>query len=138
MKTSNRTPRESAGGSDRSFCFLFAVVLAIVALWPLRSSLAPRWWALMLSAGLLAAGLLRPSLLRPANRLWTRFGLLLHRLTSPIVTAVIFYALITPTGIIMRLLGRDPLRLRFDRSSATYWLPRNPPGPLPNTMRNQF
>jgi hypothetical protein len=86
----------------------------------------------------LAAALLRPALLAPLNRLWTRFGLLLHRIVSPVVLGIMFFAVITPMAWIRRALGNDPLRLRFDREARTYWVDRQPPGPPPETLTNQF
>jgi hypothetical protein len=72
------------------------------------------------------------------NRLWLRFGLLLNRIVSPIVLGFLFYAVITPTGMIIRRAGRDPLRLQWDANAASYWIERRPPGPAPETMSNQF
>jgi hypothetical protein len=77
-------------------------------------------------------------LLRPFNRLWFRFGLLLSRVVNPLVMGLLFYFTVTPIGLIMRALGKDPLRLRFDRGARTYWIDRQPPGPEPETMRQQF
>ena len=51
---------------------------------------------------------------------------------------IIFFLVVTPTGILMRLTGRDPLNRRFERSASTYWITRTPPGPEPDTMKNQF
>lgn len=126
------------GGSDRAFGLVFAVVFAIVAGWPLLGGGAPRWWALAVAAGFLAVALARPALLAPLNRLWTRFGLLLHRVVNPLVMGVMFFLLITPMGLVLRLLGKDPMRLRRDPAAASYWIVREPPGPAPETMKQQF
>ena len=74
----------------------------------------------------------------PATRLWHRFGLLLNRLVSPLALALVFYLTVTPTGLIMRALGKDPLRLKRDRDAASYWIMRDPPGPAPDSMPRQF
>ncbi len=79
-----------------------------------------------------------PSLLAPLNRVWTKFGLLLHKVVSPIVLGVMFYLVITPTGLLMRLFGKDPLRLKFDGTAKSYWIPREPPGPKPDSIKDQF
>jgi hypothetical protein len=82
--------------------------------------------------------LARPALLAPINRLWTRFGLLLHHIVNPIVMGLMFYLAITPIGVLMRLLGKDPLKRRFDPAAATYWIQRQPGDPKSQTMINQF
>jgi hypothetical protein len=97
-----------------------------------------RSWALIVSAVFLALTLIRPSLLHPANRLWTRFGLLLSKVTNPIFTGLLFFLVITPVGLFMRLTGKDFLRLRRDLSASTYWIERLPPGPKPESMPQQF
>ena len=81
---------------------------------------------------------MRPALLAPLNRLWTRFGALLHRVVSPIVLGFMFFVVITPMGLVRRMLVKDPLRLRFDRQAGSYWVPRQPPGPPPQSLTNQF
>ncbi|MEK7246313.1 MAG: SxtJ family membrane protein [Pseudomonadota bacterium] len=125
-------------GSERAFGAVFAVVFLLVALWPLLDGASPRLWALALAALFLAAAVLAPALLAPLNRIWFRFGLLLHRIVSPLAMALLFYLTVTPTALVMRLAGKDPLRLKFDRAAKSYWIERAPPGPAPETMRNQF
>ena len=127
-----------APGSDSGFGFVFAALFAVIggALWAGRGSFAA--WPFAVSGAFLAAAVFRPRLLGPLNRAWFRFGLLLSRIVSPVVLALLFYAVVTPTGLVMRLLGKDPLRLRFDRQADSYWIRRNPPGPRPAAMRNQF
>ena len=124
--------------SDRAFGVVFTVVFAIIAAWPLLGGELPRWWALAISGLFLAASLVRPSVLAPLNRLWTRFGLLLHRIVNPLVMGLMFFVVVTPMGVIMRLAGKDPMRLRRDPAAATYWIEREPPGPAPETMKQQF
>jgi hypothetical protein len=125
-------------GSDRSFGIVFAVVFLIVALWPLWSWNAPRWWALVVAALFAGVAFTVPALLRPLNYLWFRFGLVLHRIMSQVILALLFFVTVTPIAFIYRLLGRDPLRLKFERDSASYWIVREPPGPPPDTMTKQF
>jgi hypothetical protein len=124
--------------SDRGFGVTFAAFFALVALWPVWRGGPVRWWALGVAGGFLVATLTRPGVLAPMNRAWTRLGLLLHRIVSPIIMGVIFYGAITPMGVVMRWAGRDPLRLRRDPQAQTYWIERRPPGPAPDTMTNQF
>ena len=85
-----------------------------------------------------AAGYFCPSALRPLNWLWFNFGLLLHSVVNPIVMGLLFYATVWPTGIVMRALGKDLLRLRREPEGTSYWIPRQPPGPEPTTMKDQF
>ena len=134
----NLTPRDApTGSSDRSFGLVFAVFFTAVGCWPLLFGNAPRFWALALAAVFLGLALLRPRLLAPLNALWTRLGLLLHRVVNPIVLGLLFFAVMTPAGLLRRWLHPDPLRLAFDRKAATYWIQREP-GPPPQSMTRQF
>jgi Saxitoxin biosynthesis operon protein SxtJ len=130
--------RSAPAGSERGFGFVFATVFALVGAWPAWFGGAPRWWALALGAAFLLAALLAPRILRPLNGAWLAFGRLLHRVVSPLVLGMLFYFTVVPTGVVMRLLGKDPLRLRFDRAARSYWLERKPPGPPPESLHNQF
>jgi len=125
-------------GSDRSFGLVFAGVFVVIALFPLLGGRPVRLWSLMIAGVFVGVAVLRPGLLAPANRLWLAFGLLLHRVTSPLVLGLLFFLVFTPMGLLMRVRRKDPLRLRWDGSVPSYWIPRHPPGPEPDTMRNQF
>ena len=126
------------GGSPRGFGVLAAAVFAVIGCWPLLGGGVPRWWALAVAAAALVVALAAPQWLAPATRLWLRFGLLLHRVTSPIVLAVIYFGVVTPTGLLRRALGKDPLRLKRDPDAESYWIERAPPGPDRESMSNQF
>jgi Saxitoxin biosynthesis operon protein SxtJ len=130
---------EVKGSSDHSFGLVIAAFFALVAVLPaLHRPPSPiRWWAAALAAAFLALALVRPDALSPLNRLWQKLGLLLSRIVSPIVLALLFYLIVTPVGLLMRTFGEDPLRLRR-RESASYWIVRQPPGPAPESMRDQF
>ena len=132
-----RRKQEGQGGSDRGFGIVFAIFFALVGLLPLRAHRPVRWWALALAGIFLLVALLQPVWLRPLNRRWTKLGLLLGRLVSPLVTGLLFFLVVTPIGLLFRLLKKDPLRLASSRE-ASYWIERQPPGPAPETMRNQF
>jgi saxitoxin biosynthesis operon SxtJ-like protein len=125
-------------GSDRSFGLVMAGAFAAVSLLNAWHSGRLWPWTGALAALLLAAGLLRPSILHPLNQLWLRFGLLLHRVVNPIVMGLVFYGTVLPTGLIMRMLGKDLLRLQRQPDADSYWIPRQPPGPSPETMKDQF
>jgi saxitoxin biosynthesis operon SxtJ-like protein len=133
-------------GSDRGFGVVFAVVFALIGIWPaLRLGWIPRFdaaalrlWALAVAGLFLAAAVLSPSLLHPLNRLWFAFGLLLGKIMAPVVMGLLFVLAVVPTGLIMRLRGLDLLRLKIDRGSKSYWIMREPPGPARDSMKNQF
>jgi len=125
-------------GSDRKFGLVFAAVFALAGIWPWLKGTEPRWWALGLGAAFLLVALGRPPLLRPLNQLWSMLGLLLHRVVNPIIMMVLFCVGVLPTGLLMRAFGKDPLRLKPEPDASTYWIARDPPGPLPNTMSKQF
>lgn len=125
-------------GSERAFGVVFAAVFAIIGLWPLIAGAVPRLWALGVAAVFLLAALLLPKALGPLNRLWFKFGLLLHRIVSPLAMGFLFFVTVTPVALIVRLCGKDVLNLRFQRDAKSYWIERTPPGPAPDTMRRQF
>lgn len=129
---------EVRGASNRSFGLVFAGLFAIIGLWPLLDGEGPRPWSLVTAVALLFIAGIRPSMLAPFNRLWLKFGLLLHRVTNPIIMAFIFYLAVVPTALIVKLLGKDPLRRKLDKKAASYWIYRDPPGPSPGSMKNQF
>jgi hypothetical protein len=129
---------EIEGSSDRMFGLLFAVVFSGVALWPLLHGETVRVWALCVGAVTLILALVWPRALHWPNRGWMRFGLLLNRIVSPAAIGVVYYLTLVPMGMLMRASGKDPLRLKFDRDAASYWIARDPPGPDPKTMIDQF
>jgi hypothetical protein len=132
--------REEAheGPSNRSFGLTVGGVLALVALIPMLRSRPPRWWALVPAVILLVAGMLFPSVLTVLNRLWMKLAELISRITNPIILALMFYLLFTPVALICRWMGKDLLRLKAEQELDTYWIAREPAGPPPETMTNQF
>ena len=105
---------------------------------PLIDGAAVRVWSLTVAAVILTIALIRPALLAPFNRVWMKFGLLLHKITNPIIMGLIFFLAVTPTAVVMRAIGKDPLRRKFDKSAQSYWIERVPPGPEPESMKQQF
>ena len=140
IRTHERTSHDAPtlGSSDRSFGVVVTILFGVVGLFPLFVGRAPRWWSLAAAAAVLATALLEPRWLAPFHRIWFRLGLFLHHIVSPVVMAVIYFAVVTPTGLIMRALGKDPLRLRREPDAASYWIHRDPPGPERESMTNQF
>lgn len=129
---------ELAPGSDRSFGLVMAAAFAALALingyhggrvWP---------WTAVLATLLTVVALLSPAALNPLNRAWLKFGLLLHKVVNPIVMGLLFYGTVLPTGLVLRAMGKDLLRLRPQPFSDSYWIVRRPPGPKPETMKDQF
>jgi Saxitoxin biosynthesis operon protein SxtJ len=124
--------------SDRSFGLVlagFCALVGVLGLWR-GSERWPLW--LGLAAIALALAFAAPRLLAPANRVWTKFGLMLHAVVSPVMLGLIFYLCIAPIGFLMRLSGQDPLRLRYEPDADSYWIKRSPPGPQPDSFQNQF
>ena len=133
-----RREEETRGSSNRSFGLTFAAFCALMAglgWWKGRPH-APYWAAAAVVFA--ATALAHPSLLAPLNRGWTRLGLLLFHVVNPVVMLLLYALAIVPVGLVMRLAGKDPLRLRFEPEAETYWIPREPPGPAPETMKDQF
>ena len=123
--------------SNRAFGWMFVIVFLIIALWPLLFGGALRWWSLIISTLVMLITQTAPGLLTIPNRLWMRFGMLLHRVVSPVI-AVMFFLIVTPTGLLMRVFAKRPLRLGRDPAAASYWIKRDPPGPPAEDMSNQF
>jgi hypothetical protein len=124
--------------SNRSFGLVMAGFFVLVALLPLLSGKMPRFWALALAAAFLVPALFFPRALSFLNKWWTRFGLLLSAIMSPIATALLFFGVITPYGWIMRRTRKDAFPIRFNANAKSYWIPRDPPGPEPKSLKDQF
>ncbi len=124
--------------SDRGFGLTFAIIGIAVGLAKLWWGKRTGWYWLAGAGAFLALALASPRVLAPLNRLWGRLALMLHRLATPVVMLAVFITTVVPVGLVMRGLGKDPLRLKLDPAAATYWIDRKPPGPIPRTMKNQF
>lgn len=125
-------------GSERSFGLVFAGLFAIIALWPLKAGGEMRLWALGVAAGFLIAALAKPGLLKPLNLVWFKFGMVLHHVVTPVVMGLVFFLTVTPIGLLRRAAGKDSMRLKRQTGLASYWIDRAPPGPAPESMKNQF
>ena len=125
-------------GTERAFGFVFAGFFALLSglAWWNASNYLLYWLAA--SAAFLIVALAAPRLLAPLNRLWFKFGLLLNAIVSPVIMGLLFFLTITPIGWLMRLFGARPLNLTFDSAAETYWIRRDPPGPPPASLKNQF
>ena len=119
--------------SNRNFGIVFFIVFLLIALWPLLHKNELRLWSLLLSLTFLLLGVINSKFLTPFNILWFRFGIFLGNLISPIVMGFVFFLVVTPTGIIMKLFGKDILRLK--KNKTTYWINKDRDE---SSMKNQF
>lgn len=129
---------EARIGSERSFGLVFSVLFAVIALYPLMHAGTARFWSLVLAIVLFALSYVCPVIFCIPNRIWFRFGLLLAAIVGPVAIAVVYAIAIVPVGLLMRLSGKDPLRLKFEPEAKSYWLVREPAGPDPKDLPNQF
>ena len=120
--------------SNRSFGIVFFIVFLLIALYPLLKGNDLRIWSLLISFIFLALGLINSKILTPLNKLWFKFGLLLGRFVSPLIMGIIFFVVVTPIAIIMRLLKKDLLNLKYNKKE-TYWIDKSGPK---SKMKNQF
>ena len=121
--------------SNKSFGFVFFAIFLVIALWPLLNDGIIRVWSLILSSGFLILSFLNSKILTPLNKLWIRFGILLGKIVSPMVMGIIYFGVVTPIGILMRLFGKDILNLKINKNKKTYWLVRDK---IKSNMKNQF
>ena len=120
--------------SNRSFGIVFFVVFLLIAFYPLTYGGEIRIWSVITSLIFLVSGLLNSKFLTPLNKLWFRFGIFLGKIISPVIMGIIFFLVVTPIGLIMRLLGKDVLNLKYN-NKKTYWIEKNGPK---SRMKNQF
>ncbi len=122
-------------GSERSFGIVFCIFFLFVGLYPLLNSGGLRFWSLILAFILLTLSYLAPKTLSIPNKLWFKLGWVLSLISTPILMALVYFVTVVPTGLIMRLLGKDLVGLEFDENVRSYWLKRDKPA---GTMKNQF
>ena len=120
--------------SNRSFGIVFFIVFFLLALYPLTYNGETRLWSLIISLIFLVLGLLNSKILTPLNKLWFRFGIFLGKIISPLIMGIIFFLVVTPIGLIMRIFGKDVLNLKYNKNKS-YWIEKNGPK---SKMKNQF
>ena len=120
--------------SNRNFGIVFFVVFLTISLWPLLNNNDLRLWSLVISLIFLILGLTNSKILTPLNKIWFKFGILIGNIISPIIMGIIFFIVVTPTGIIMRILRKDLIGLKMNNKSP-YWIEKKNES---KTMRNQF
>ncbi len=121
-------------GSNRSFGIVFFLVFLLIAIYPLLSGEGVRLWSLAIATIFFILGIINSSLLSPLNKIWFKFGLLLGRFISPLVMGLIFFLVVTPIALLMKLLKKDLLNLKFNKDN-TYWIVKSGPK---SKMKNQF
>ena len=127
MKTNIKLP------SNRNFGFVFFIFFLIIALWPVLNENEIRLWSLLISIFFFILGIINSKFLTPFNKVWFRFGIFLGNFISPIVMGFVFFLVVTPTGLIMKLFGKDILRLK--KNKTTYWINKDRND---SSMKNQF
>jgi hypothetical protein len=125
-------------GSERGFGLVFAAVFLIIFLFFLFMRGAAHYWVLGVAAAFAIIAFVAPRMLRPLNALWFRFGMLLGAIIAPLVMMAVFFLVVTPTGLLMRLFGKDSLRLKRRGDEKTYWIARTRDENNPSSMKNQF
>ena len=120
--------------SNRSFGIVFFIVFLLIALYPLSYSGELRVWSTIISFIFLVLGILNSKILTPFNKLWFKFGILLSKIISPLIMVIIFFLVVTPIGLIMRIFGKDVLNLKYNKNQS-YWIEKNG---LKSSMKNQF
>ena len=121
--------------TNRSFGLVFFIAFLIIGLWPLAHDGSVRFWSLIIASIFLFLGILNSKILTPLNVLWSKFGELLGIVIAPIVMGIIFFLVVTPTGLIMRMFGKDLLRNKFQINNESYWIKREK---NKSTMKKQF
>ena len=120
--------------SNKSFGIVFFLVFLLIGVYPLINDDSIRIWSLIISLIFLILGLINSNILTPLNQIWFKFGILLGKIISPIIMGIIFFLVVTPTGLIMRILRKDLLNLKFNNSKS-YWIEKTGPK---SKMKNQF
>ena len=120
--------------SNRSFGIVFFIVFLLIGTYPLLNNDHVRIWSLIISIVFLILGLLNSKILFPLNKIWFKFGILLGKVISPLIMGLIFFVVVTPIGLLMRLFNKDLLNLKFNKSKS-YWIEKSEPK---SKMKNQF
>jgi len=120
--------------SNKSFGIVFFIVFLLISTYPLINDESVRIWSLVVSLIFLILGIINSNILSPLNKLWFKFGIFLGKIISPIIMGIIFFLVVTPIGLIMRLIGKDVLNLKYSNHKS-YWIEKTGPK---SKMKNQF
>ena len=121
-------------GSNRSFGIVFFIVFLFISIYPLIYNSEIRIWSLILSITFLVLGLINSKILTPLNKIWFKFGIFLGTIISPLIMGIIFFFVVTPIGVLMRIFGKDILNLKYNNNKS-YWIEKTGPK---SKMKNQF
>lgn len=124
--------------SNRSFGLVMATAFAVIGLVPLWNGNAILWWSFLVAMVFLALSIFYAKVLEKPKLVWLKFGELLHHITNPIILGLMFFTLITPMALLLRVAGKDLVNRKLDPKAKSYWIRRDPPGPEPSGMENQF
>ena len=126
---------ETKIGSNRNFGLVFFTFFLILSIWPLMYEDPIRVWPFLISIVFLILGLMNSKILTPLNQFWFKFGMLLGSIIAPIVMGVVFFIVVTPIGLFMKIMNKDLLNKKYDKKKITYWIKYNKPT---STMKKQF
>ena len=121
-------------GSNKSFGIVFFILFLFIGLYPILNNNSIRLWSIVIAALFLILGIFNSNLLSPLNKIWYKFGILLSKLISPLIIGLIFFFVVTPTGLLMRIIGKDLLNLKFNKKKS-YWINKSD---LNDNMKNQY
>ena len=122
-------------GSNRNFGLVFFMIFLIISLWPLTYVGPIRIWSVTVALVFLILGLTKSKLLTPLNKLWFKFGMILGAIVAPFIMCVIFFLIVAPIGLVMKIIGKDLLNKKYNKKKKTYWIKRDIPI---GTMKRQF
>lgn len=111
--------------SNRDFGLIFAAIFTVIGVFPILFGNGPRIWSVALAIAFVVVALALPIALNPLNKAWVKFGLLMHKIVNPVLMGLVFFITVLPTGLIMRLMGKDPMRRKLDREAKSYWINRD-------------
>ncbi|MDV7340839.1 SxtJ family membrane protein [Terasakiella sp. A23] len=141
MHEEHQSTHEIETSSDRSFGLTVGGILALIEAYRLWSNETLDTLGIVLlaiAAPLLLFGLIYPKILAPLNKAWIKLGFIMFKIVNPIIMFLIYVLTIVPIGLIMRLFGKDPMRMKLEPDAKSYWIERDPAGPSPESMKNQF
>lgn len=141
MQAEHQEHHEIEGSSDRSFGLTVGGILALIEAYRLWSNETLDTLGIVLlaiAAPLMILGLVYPSILAPLNKAWMKLGLVMFKIVNPLIMFAVYILTIVPIGLIFKMTGKDPLRLKLDKGAKSYWIERDPAGPTPESMKNQF
>ena len=121
-------------GSNRSFGIVFFLVFLLIAIYPLINQDQIKIWSILVSLIFLVLGIMNSKILTPLNKIWFKFGVFLGKIVSPLIMVIIYFFVVTPIGLMLKVFKKDVLRLKFNKNKS-YWIEKTEPK---SKMKNQF